>query len=161
MINGDLTAYIFVGLFVLTIIVAIAWGIRDTRRIKARRRQRHAEQGDLKDAFQGIIKAWKEMPSHERDKLNQTVNQIFAPEKTLTTANVVVTYRANVDRPLTILTAAHSSDSVEEKLKEILAANPDANLTKFESALGIKIVDVQRKGQKKLSDEDNELGDIE
>jgi len=36
--------------------------------------------------------------------------------------------------------------AIEERIQPILTANPNADLTRYESALGIEVVDVQRKG---------------
>ena len=139
-------------------------------------------EGKLKAAFENFVEVAKKNPPITRDKLKtlltdenkakaeaalKTVGQFIAPQKIFMTETAVVTYRSNIERPLELL-ASEYSDSVDEKLKEILAIHPDADLTKFETALGIKIVDVQRRGTvpppqqpKKLPDEDNELGEIE
>jgi hypothetical protein len=54
--------------------------------------------------------------------------------------NTVVTFQ--YDETTTLLTALYGPES---ELEKILVAHPGADLTKHEDALGIKIIDVQRK----------------
>ncbi len=182
--NKDLFGVFVVILLVGGFVWFFIWAIRDKRR----RREYEASKARLKVAFQELSKAWEEQPPEQKEKIAlllkgtkkadneieavySAVGQLISPQKILMTADAIVTYQTNIERPLDILTGIFSPDSAEQRLKEILAAHPDVDLTKFESALGIKILDVQRKGQKqkieqkneqkKLPDEDNELGDIE
>lgn len=66
--------------------------------------------------------------------------------RVVTGNNVVVTYKMVLANPIPsrLLKTLFAPEQVDEKLKELLAANPDLDLTKIEAALGISIIDIQR-----------------
>jgi hypothetical protein len=72
--------------------------------------------------------------------------------------NCVVKY-ALVDSAA-ILDQLLAPSQINEKLGEILRANPDAELTKYEEDLGIKIIDVQRR-KPEQPEETDETKDVQ
>ena len=67
--------------------------------------------------------------------------QTMKSSRIATFGNCVVVYAPAAEG---ILSQLFDASEAEHKLGEILKANPDADLTKYEQALGIKILDVQR-----------------
>jgi hypothetical protein len=90
-------------------------------------------------------------------------------QRIITSNGVVVIYTFNQrsDSPSGTLEHLFDPGKTDAKLIEILAANPVADLKKFEEALGIKILDVQHKPRPEsdISAADNsddiEIGEIE
>ena len=116
---------------------------------KAREEVRRKHREELKASWEAVKKSFREMPPENKEKLVQSLT----PSRILIVGSTVVCYRAFFPK---LILASYSTD---RKISEILTANPDADLKKMESALGIEIVSVQRKGER--GDEDNELGRFE
>ena len=108
-------------------------------------REKHRE--NLKKAWRDTVEAWKQIPAEGQDKIRESVGDVLAPPRTLVVPNAVVTYRFNPQNPVAIIRGIFSVEDVEEKIKAILSEVPTADLTKHEAALGIKIIDVQRRGE--------------
>jgi hypothetical protein len=80
-----------------------------------------------------------------KNPLNELGRELFiqAMQKSYiaTFGNCVVMYEPASD---SVLAQLFDASKAEQKIGEILNANPDADLSKYENALGIRILDVQR-----------------
>ena len=79
--------------------------------------------------------------------------RFFSKPRIITCPQAVVTYTISEedDASSIINHLLHPADK-EQRIREILAANPDADLTAYESALGIKIIKVDRKANRPSGD---------
>jgi hypothetical protein len=80
------------------------------------------------------------------DLARKSLIKMVKTPRILTTKNVVITYTFAEDPDISMGSIGRIFDpaATDAKLIEILAANPQADLTKFEEVLGIKILDIQR-----------------
>jgi hypothetical protein len=136
---------IFVAVCIGTILLCNHLFKRDPNKPQPKWKTMTQEQhnAQIKESWSNLVNSWRTMsPDEKKELLTKTtdlVSRIVPIQKVVTFPGCVVTYE-----PAALYGFDHAK--IEEKLTAILQANPNADLTQYEQALGIKIVKVQRKG---------------
>jgi len=115
------------------------------RRKNAERYERAERLERLKDQFGKVKDSYRNLSDEEKVALPGVVSEL-SPQRVMTVGSVIVTYRLNAADPLSAIFSLFSAGSAETKIREILTANPNADLVPMESALGVKIINIQRPG---------------
>jgi hypothetical protein len=98
--------------------------------LHARKEQRRLNQ-EVKDA-------WNAIPDDAKEQLIGLIPTLLPIQKLVTCSHCVVVYQ-----PAGLHGLKH--EIVEQKIRAIMDASPNADLAKYEAALGVKIIDVDRK----------------
>ena|ERR1700722_15298591 len=95
----------------------------------------------------------------------QALAHTLKTPRIVTASGTVVTYEVASDSALALLEHVFDPAETDAKIIQILTTNPDVDLTKFEAALGIKILGVQRKPKPPSEavppSDDIEIGELE
>ena len=81
-----------------------------------------------------------------REEAAKFVERSVSRPRIITVKDIIVSYEHRYDS-IQALRGIVTPSSIQEKITEVLTANPDADLRELENALGIKVISVQRKGR--------------
>jgi hypothetical protein len=145
-------AIFVIGILILSVVLGIIYDYRAAKkRPKVTEEQRRQQREQLKTAFAKLCHAFSDSINRlPKEKQEELASELFARIKDV--ARYPVTNRVVASFPGCVVTyepitpKGCDPDAVKKRFQEILEAYPNADLTKHELALGIKIVDVQRKG---------------
>jgi hypothetical protein len=135
----DNTLYALVGVFALVFIVVVVVVINQFFQ--------GLDEG-IADVKKQVKKTWamyEALPPDDRKEFDEAIKKNLPFQRVLTFPGCVVTYEPAALHGL--ISRLFDPSKIDRKLGEILSANPNADLTRYEEALGIKIIDVQRQGQ--------------
>lgn len=77
------------------------------------------------------------------------IERSIARKTVITVNDIVVAYEHQYDSIQNLIRGFNKPEAIQKQITELLTANPDADLVPLESALGIKVISVQRKGKDK------------
>jgi len=109
------------------------------------------------EALAAMIVELQEFIDHPEDAVNHSTEvdtfiERSIPNKSVMAVNdVVVAYEHRYDSIQALIRGLLEPKAIQEKITEVLTANPDADLVPLESSLGIKVISVQRKGRQSPS----------
>lgn len=101
-----------------------------------------------------IAEVQESIDHHERNEAvrketTEFVERSLPRKRVMIVNDIVVAYEHQYDSIQNLIRGFLKPAEIQQKITEVLTANPDADLVPLEGSLGIKVISVQRKGKEK------------